>query len=107
MPVIAALSVTPLGEADIDEEVAKAVDALEAFDVSYETHAMETTIEAPDMETLLAAVGAAHAAVDADRVSTLLKVDDRRTGTRTAADKVAAVRDRLGREPRGHPSDAE
>lgn len=99
--VIAALSVAPVGDADMDREVAKAVAALEDFDVAYETHPMETTIEAADIETLLAAVAAAHAAVDADRVSTFLKIDDQRTRDRSAVDKVDAVRRELGREPRG------
>lgn len=99
MTVIAALSVAPVGKESMDADVAAAIDALEEYDVRYETHPMETTIEADDIETLLDAVAAAHTAVDGDRVSTFLKIDDQRTRDRGAAEKVAAVTDELGREP--------
>ncbi|GAB3034678.1 hypothetical protein GCM10025298_24600 [Natronobiforma cellulositropha] len=95
--MIAFLSVAPVIEDSMSGEVAKAVDALEGFDVSYETTPMGTTIEAASTDELFAAVQAAHDAVDADRVSTLLKVDDKRTSEQTAAEKVAAVEDHLGR----------
>jgi len=100
MTVIALLSVAPVIEDSMAEEVAAAVDALDAHDVSYETNPMGTVIEADDIDTLLAAVGDAHKAVDADRVSTVLKVDDKRTSDETAAEKVEAVEAVLGREAR-------
>ena len=80
--------------------VADAVAALDDFDVEYETNPMGTVVEAPDIDTLLAAVGAAHEAVDADRVSTFLKIDDKRTSDEPASEKVAAVERKLGREAR-------
>jgi uncharacterized protein YqgV (UPF0045/DUF77 family) len=55
-------------------------------------------IETDDVDTLLDAVGAAHAAVEGDRVSTVLKIDDKRTVETTADRKVEAVEDHLGRE---------
>ena len=79
-------------------EVAKAVAALDDFDVAYETTPMGTTIEADDAETVFAAANAAHAAVDGDRVSTFLKIDDKRTAETTADRKVEAVEEELGRE---------
>jgi len=79
-------------------EVAKAVAALDEFDVSYETNPMGTVIEADDAETLFAAAAAAHDAVDGDRVSTVLKIDDKRTADTTADRKVEAVEEHLGRE---------
>ena len=82
------------------EDVAGAIDALEDFDVSYETNPMSTVIEADDVDELFAAVKAAHRAVDADRVSTFLKIDDKRTSTERAQSKVDAVEDVLGREAR-------
>jgi uncharacterized protein (TIGR00106 family) len=100
MTVVAFLSVAPVIEDSMSAEVAKAVAALDDFDVSYETTPMGTTIEATDVDELLAAVGAAHRAVDADRVSTFLKIDDKRTDDRRASDKVAAVEEHLGREAR-------
>ncbi|RLM72786.1 thiamine-binding protein [Halorubrum sp. Atlit-26R] len=98
MTAIAMLSVAPVIEGSMAEEVAKAVAALDDFDVSYETNPMGTVIEADDAETLFAAAAAAHDAVDGDRVSTVLKVDDKRTSDGTAAEKVDAVEEHLGRE---------
>ena len=40
---------------------------------------MGTVIEADDVGELFAACEAAHCAVEADRVSTVLKIDDKRT----------------------------
>ncbi|WP_410766916.1 MTH1187 family thiamine-binding protein [Haloferax sp. DFSO60] len=97
MTVIAMLSVAPVIETSMSGEVAKAVAALDDFDVSYETNPMGTIIEADDIDELLAAVGAAHKAVDGDRVSTFLKIDDKRTVSQSASDKVAAVEEHLGR----------
>ena len=100
MTVIALLSVAPVTEDSMAADVADAVAALEDFDVDYETNPMGTVIEAPDMDTLLAAVGAAHEAVEADRVSTFLKIDDKRTSDESASGKVEAVERELGREAR-------
>ncbi|WP_255194341.1 MTH1187 family thiamine-binding protein [Natronobeatus ordinarius] len=101
MTVIGFLSVAPVVENSMASEVAKAVDALEDFDVAYETTPMGTTIEAEDIGELFAAAQAAHEAVDGDRVSTLLKIDDKRTTTAGAEEKVASVERELGREPSG------
>lgn len=92
------LSVAPTGKDEMAEDVADAVAALDDFDVEYETTPMGTTIEAPDAETLFEACLAAHEAVDADRVGTFLKVDDKRTVDEPASEKVRAVEDVLGRE---------
>jgi len=100
MTVIALLSVAPVIEDSMAAEVAAAVEALDAHDVSYETNPMGTVIEAEDIDTLLAAAGDAHNAVDADRVSTVLKIDDKRTSDGSAGEKVEAVEAALGREPR-------
>jgi len=81
-------------------DVADAVAALDDFDVTYETNPMGTVIEADDIDTLLDAVGAAHKAVEGDRVSTFLKIDDKRTSDQTADEKVEAVERELGREAR-------
>ena len=100
MSVVALLSVAPVIEDSMAPEVAKAVEALDDYDVSYETNPMGTVIEADDVETVFEAASAAHRAVDADRVSTVLKIDDRRTVDHDAAEKVEAVERELGREPR-------
>ncbi len=100
MTVIALLSVAPVREGDMAEDVASAIDALEEFDVAYETNPMSTVIEADDIDELFAAVKAAHRAVDADRVGTVLKIDDKRTSDASAQSKVDAVEDVLGRKAR-------
>jgi uncharacterized protein (TIGR00106 family) len=100
MTVVALLSVAPVTDGSMAPEVARAVAALDDFDVSYETNPMGTVVEAEDIDTLLAAVAAAHKAVDGDRVSTFLKVDDKRTSTKSARSKVERVEEELGREAR-------
>jgi uncharacterized protein (TIGR00106 family) len=100
MTVIGFLSVAPVTEGSMGGEVAKAVAALDDFEVAYETTPMGTTIEADDVGELLAAVEAAHTAVDGDRVSTFLKIDDKRTSTASADEKVDAVEEHLGHEAR-------
>jgi len=100
MTVIALLSVAPVTEGSMAADVADAVAALDGFDVAYETNPMGTVIEADDVDELLAAVAAAHGAVDADRVSTLLKIDDKRTVDQRAAEKVEDVEAALGRPAR-------
>jgi uncharacterized protein (TIGR00106 family) len=100
MTVIALLSVAPATEGDMREDVADAVSALEDFDVAYETNPMGTVIEAETVDELFAAAKAAHEAVDADRVSTFLKIDDKRTSSESAGSKVDAVEEALGHEAR-------
>jgi uncharacterized protein (TIGR00106 family) len=94
------LTVAPAQES-MSAEIAKAVDALEGFDVSYETTGMGTVIEAEDAATLFDAAAAAHEAVDSDRVVTSLKVDDKRGVEQTARGKVESVEKHLGREAKG------
>jgi uncharacterized protein (TIGR00106 family) len=96
--VIALLSVAPVIEDSMADEVAKAVAALNDFDVSYETNPMGTVIEADSTNELFDAAQAAHEAVDGDRVSTVLKIDDKRAREQRAHEKVDAVEDALGRE---------
>jgi uncharacterized protein (TIGR00106 family) len=98
MTVIALLSVAPVVEDSMADEVAEAVAALDEFDVSYETNPMGTVIEADSTDELFAAAQAAHEAVDGDRVSTVLKIDDKRTREQRAHEKVDAVEEALGRE---------
>jgi uncharacterized protein (TIGR00106 family) len=100
MTVVALLSVAPVRAGSMADDVAAAVATLDDFDVAYETNPMGTVVEADSIDELLAAVGAAHEAVDADRVSTFLKIDDKRRVDSPAGAKVDAVEDRLGRPAR-------
>ena len=100
MTVTAMLSVAPLDspEVEFDEEIAKAIDALEEYDVRYETHPMETTIEADSLDEVFAAAQGATEAVDASRVSTKLKIDHFREEELAVEEKVDRVESYLGRE---------
>jgi uncharacterized protein (TIGR00106 family) len=100
MTVVALLSVAPVTEESMADKVANAVEALDGFDVAYETNPMGTVIEADSTDELFAAAQAAHDAVDGDRVSTFLKIDDKRTSDQPAAEKVDAVEEVLGRPAR-------
>lgn len=100
MTVTAMLTVAPLDspEVDFDAEIAKAIDALEDFDVRYETHPMETTIEADDLDTVFAAAQAAHEVLDAQRVLSHLKIDEFRQESLAVEEKVERVEAHLGRK---------
>jgi uncharacterized protein YqgV (UPF0045/DUF77 family) len=102
MTVTAMLTVAPLDdeEADFDAEIAAAVDALDDFDVRYETHPMETTIEADDLGEVFAAAQAATEAVDASRTLTNLKIDHFREENLAVDEKVERVETHLGRSAR-------
>ncbi|MEZ3144613.1 MTH1187 family thiamine-binding protein [Halobaculum sp. MBLA0143] len=102
MTVIALLSVAPVTEDSMAEDVADAVAALDEAGVAYETNPMGTVIETDDIGTLLDAVQAAHEAVDGDRVSTFLKIDDKRASDQRAFEKVDAVEEALGRPATSH-----
>jgi len=107
MTATAFLTVSPSVEGSMAPEIAAAIDALEEFDVAYETTPMGTILEAADAAELFAAAEAAHDAVDADRVGTFLKIDDKRTIEQPATAKVEAVEEALGRparSDRGSPS---
>ncbi|PSQ44861.1 hypothetical protein BRD17_02950 [Halobacteriales archaeon SW_7_68_16] len=101
MTVAALLSVSPVREGSMADDVAAAVAVLDEYDVAYETNPMGTVIEAENVGELFAAARAAHEAVDADRVSTMLKIDDKRSDDGSAWSKVESVEERLGRPARG------
>jgi uncharacterized protein (TIGR00106 family) len=98
MTAIGELTVVPIRKGSMSEEVAKAVAALDSFDLSYETTPMGTVLEADDAGELFAAARAAHEAVDEERVITTLTVDDKRTVQQTAREKVSGVESALGRD---------
>lgn len=100
MTVFALLRVSPITDDDITDDVAAAIDALEDFDITYETTPMATIIEAEDIHELFAACAAAHEAVSTDEIQTLVQVEEKRTVEMTGADKMDAVEGELGREAR-------
>lgn len=101
MTAIARFEVIPVHEGSLSAEVAKAVDALDAFNVAYETTAMDTVIEAESTEELFEAVKAAHDALDGERIVTPLEIDEQPGRDQHLTDRVRSVERALGREPRG------
>ncbi|WP_290819217.1 MTH1187 family thiamine-binding protein [Halovivax sp.] len=97
MTVIGFLSTAPVSDEPMSDQVASAVEAIDETGVTYQTGPMGTTIEAESIDELLEAVRAAHEAIDADRVSTVLKIDDRRDTDKGAWEKVETVEESLGR----------
>ena len=103
MTAVGFLTVAPAQES-MSAEIAKAIDALEGFDVEYETTGMGTIIEAEEAATVFEAASAAHDAVDSERVVTSLKIDDKRSVEQTAEGKVNSVEKHLGREAKSQKS---
>ncbi|PSQ49381.1 hypothetical protein BRD15_03500 [Halobacteriales archaeon SW_6_65_15] len=97
MSVIARLEVIPAREGNMSEAVASAVEALDRFDVSYETTPTDTVIEADDPSEVFAAAETAHRAVADERVITSLEVDEHRGRRQNRHDRVASVERALGR----------
>ena len=96
------LTVSPVDDPSVDfeAEIARAIDALEDFDVRYETNPMETTIEAEELDEVFAAAQAATEALTASRTLTSLKIDHFREQELDVEDKVRMVEEHLGRDAR-------
>lgn len=100
---IAAVSISPVGEgASVGAFVAEALRVVRAQDrVRFELGPMFTTLEG-DLDEILALVRRMQEAVfaaGAQRVSTVLKIDDRRDRAVRMEDKVRAVEERLASRP--------
>jgi uncharacterized protein (TIGR00106 family) len=111
---IAAVSISPVGAGtSVGRFVAEALAVVRAQDrVRFELGAMFTTLEG-DLDEIFALVRRMQEAVfagGAKRVSTVLKIDDRRDRAVRMEDKVRAVQERVsprargtGRAPRAGP----
>ncbi|QIA26536.1 MTH1187 family thiamine-binding protein [Thermaerobacter sp. PB12/4term] len=96
---IVAVSIAPVGEGvSVSPWVARALEVLAGQDrVRYQVGPMFTTLEG-DLDEILRLIRAMHEAMfegGARRVSTVIKIDDRRDRAQTMEDKVAAVERRL------------
>jgi uncharacterized protein (TIGR00106 family) len=97
---IAAVSISPVGVGtSVSAYVAAALAVVRAQDtVRYRLDPMFTTLEG-DLGEIYALVGRMQEAVfaaGAERVATVLKIDDRRDRSASMEEKVAAVEKRLG-----------
>ena len=98
---IVAISVTPIGTGSpsVGEYVADALRVIERSGLRYRLNAMHTEIEG-ELEQVLDLVPAIHRACfarGAKRVSTVIKIDDRRDAPSSMEAKVRSVEERLQR----------
>lgn len=98
---IVAVSISPVGAGvSVSEHVAAALRVLEQQErIPYRLDPMFTTLEG-DLDEVLALVRRMQEAVfaaGAARVSTVIKIDDRRDRPTSMDEKVASVRERLAR----------
>ena len=100
MTVIARFEVIPLQNEHMSTAIARALRALDRFDVAYETTPTDTVVEADTVAEAFAAVQAAHEAIPGDRVITSLEVDEDRRRPQRMRERVAAVERELGRPAR-------
>lgn len=97
--VIAEFSIIPIGQAgsSVSRYVAAAINALKNVKgLDFEVTPMGTILAAKDLDTIFEAVRQAHEAIIATgikRVSSNLRIDDRRDKARTMDDKVKAVKE--------------
>ncbi len=99
---IAEFSITPVGVGtSVGDHVARAVDLVDRSGLAYKVNAMGTVVEGPLAE-VFALIARCHTEVakDCERVSTIIKIDDRRGVQGQIDSKVADVERRLGRKLR-------
>jgi uncharacterized protein (TIGR00106 family) len=99
---VAEFSVTPIGKgASVGTYVARCLEIVDRSGVPYRLNAMGTVIEG-EFEDIMKLVARCHQAVaeDCERVSTIVKIDDRRGASGQLEAKVKAVERRLGRKLR-------
>src|SRR3990170_3416777 len=99
---IAEFSITPVGKGEsVGEYVARFLDLVDRSGLAYRLNPMGTVVEGP-FDEVLDLIARCHKAVaaDCDRVSTIIKIDDRKGVTGGLESKVADVERRLGRKLR-------
>jgi len=99
---IAEFSVTPIGEGvSVGAYVARCVDLVDRSGIAYRLNPMGTVLEGP-LDAVMGLILECHKAVAADceRVSTIIKIDDRRGPAGQMEAKIQAVERRLGRKLR-------
>jgi len=97
---IAEFSITPIGKGvSVGEYVARCVDIVDRSGLPYRLNPMGTVIEG-GFDEILALIARCHKSVvkDSERVSTIIKIDDRKGASRQIESKLAAVERRLGRK---------
>jgi uncharacterized protein (TIGR00106 family) len=96
---IAEFSISPTGKgASVSEYVARCVDLVDRSGLAYRLNPMGTVVEGP-FDDVLALIARCHKAVAADceRVSTTIKIDDRKGASNQIEEKIRKVERLLGR----------
>ena len=98
--MLAEFSVTPIGKGtSVSEYVARCLAIVDKSGLDYRLNPMGTVVEGP-FDEVLALIAKCHKAVakDCERVSTVVKIDDRRGATGQLESKVTRVEEALGRK---------
>ncbi|MDI3475442.1 MAG: hypothetical protein PWQ79_1450 [Thermococcaceae archaeon] len=96
--IIVEFVIVPLGEKSLSRYVAEVVKLLERKGVKYQLTPMSTIIEVPTLKEAFDVISEAHELMfklGAERVSTTIRIDDRRDKERHMEDKVKSVMEKL------------
>ncbi|WP_258085028.1 MTH1187 family thiamine-binding protein [Thermococcus thermotolerans] len=96
--VIVEFVIVPLGEKSLSRYVAEVVKLLERKGVKYQLTPMATIIEVPTARDAFEIIAQAHELMfelGAERVSTTVRIDDRRDVERKMEDKVKSVMEKV------------
>ena len=99
---IAEFSIAPSGlDVSLSKYVARCLDLVDRSGLAYRLNPMGTVVEGP-LDDVIALIVRCHKAVaaDCDRVSTVIKIDDRKGARNQIEGKVASVERVLGRRLR-------
>ena len=97
--MLAEFSVTPIGKGtSVSKYVARCLKIVDASGLDYRMNAMGTVVEG-SFDDVLSLIAKCHKAVarDSERVSTIIKIDDRKGRGRQIEEKVRRVERVLGR----------
>lgn len=99
---IAEFSIAPTGkDVSVSKYVARCLDLVDRSGLAYRLNPMGTVVEGP-FDDVFALIAACHKAVarDCERVSTIVKIDDRKGAKNQIEDKVTKVERLVGRKLR-------
>lgn len=99
---IAEFSISPTGkDVSVSKYVARCLDLVDRSGLAYRLNPMGTVVEGP-FDEVLDLVARCHKAVatDCERVSTIIKIDDRKGAANQIEEKVSKVERLLGRRLR-------
>jgi len=97
--VIVEFAIVPLGEKSLSRYVAEVIKLLERKGVKYQLTPMATIIETKTVREAFDIIEEAHELtfrLGAERVSTTIRIDDRRDRERHMEDKVESVLEKVG-----------